>query len=603
MKRLVSRIRAWFHKRNIRTKISLIYAILFVSQTALILLVTELIFYRSVQSSELRMLSGDARLVISSVEGLLDNAESYSNDLTVRMNNYFISDASSSVSPFGIDTSIKKNYRNALYVYKQLYGVLFISTDNTEITSDNLLSSDHYMALHAACSSLAQSGASNSSWLDMMQLEFVDGSEVVLPYCKKVININSGKTLGYLTVMIDEKTLANVCANVGGTPGTEFFFCDSEGTVVSAQDSSELLKPIQEESIRNWVASGEGSSCTTMVNGQSVLLTKTEFSRMGWYLIAAVPMKEVLADSRQISLVIFLLGIISVLAVIPLSNWLAHSITSSLCTLIHDVENLNLDNLEQATSVAETSDDVGTLAHSINEMKRRINELVATEKIHREKQRRAELKLLQDQIKPHFFYNTLQLVYAMVDMGDREKALGSIKSLADFYRISLSNGHEIVSLADELANVGDYLYIQKIRYADAFDYTIECEEALRSDKILKLTLQPIIENAVCHGLAGLPAGVHGHIGITAHLHGDLIHIRVTDNGIGMEAEKLASIFSENGVRQKDAFGLKNIDDRIKLYFGCGYGLKISSIVGEGTTVSVYIPAIEKEKDGDMLDTL
>lgn len=333
------------------------------------------------------------------------------------------------------------------------------------------------------------------------------------------------------------------------------------------------------------------------MDGQNVLVMKSGFSKIGWKLINIVPMNEITGEGNQIGIMIILFGILCTFIAMLLSNVLSLSITKPLCRLIYDVQHLELSNLKAMTQV-KSEDDVGLLAESFNAMKRRINELLVKNMKQKESQRRLELNLLQAQIKPHFFYNSLQMIYAMIDMNDKEKAKGSVKSLADFYRTVLSNGNDIITVGEELSNTKDYLYIQKIRYGDTFDYVIECDPELEKYRILKLTLQPIVENSVCHGFAGRRV-TGGMIRIRVFKKGDHIKIKVSDNGVGMSQEKVSEIIRGNGSTAKESFGLKSIDERIKLYYGYNYGLKITSEVGQGTLVSVYIPALENMYDLDM----
>ena len=173
-------------------------------------------------------------------------------------------------------------------------------------------------------------------------------------------------------------------------------------------------------------------------------------------------------------------------------------------------------------------------------------------------------------------------------MGNVSEAAETTKALADFYRVSLSKGREIITIKDELKNVRDYLFIQKTRYSDIFDFSIEVEEELMKYSILKMTIQPLVENSIYHGLK--PKDTAGIILITGHEYEDTIVLKIIDNGVGMTKDKFNEIISQKDSQaSKDSFGLKSVDERIKLYFGEEYGIQVESEPGKGTEVTVKVP--------------
>lgn len=599
MIKLFSGFARWFKNKNIRVKINMIYIILIVGQTLLLTVFSNAIVSRSFLNSAAEQFRGDSTLVLNNIENIMLNAEGYANDMTVQMNNYFVPDydrkVSNEYSNYSLDTMLKKIFRNELYVYPQLYGIMFISTDGRVVSSDNLIPNGNYEAITRANRNIDRN-SQGCVWLKMGEYNFQWGNTVVLPVCKRIVNINSGRYIGFLSIMLKETTFSKIYNNIGKEKNAKFFLCDDTGTVVSSSDSSEILKPVANAAMKEWIIHNGEQSTIMDLDGKRVLVMKSDFPKLGWKLIDIVPMIEITGESNKIGVTIILFGILCTFIAMLLSNVLSSSITKPLYRLIYDVQHLKLDNLSAMTQV-ESGDDVGLLAESFNSMKRRINELLVDGMKQKEKQRKSELQLLQAQIKPHFFYNSLQMIYAMIEMNDKEKAQNSVKSLAGFYRTVLSNGNDIITVGEELSNTADYLYIQKIRYSDDFDYRIECAEELKKYRILKLTLQPIVENSVCHGFAGRKID-NGMIKIQVVQRKNTIVIQVGDNGVGLSQEKIARIFSDQNSAAKESFGLKNIDERIKLYYGYSYGLKISSEGGKGTVVSIYIPALENPGEAE-----
>ncbi len=238
-----------------------------------------------------------------------------------------------------------------------------------------------------------------------------------------------------------------------------------------------------------------------------------------------------------------------------------------------------------------SKDEIATLADSVNDMSEHLEEMVSKIKEDERKMRYTELRLLQEQINPHFLYNTLDTIVWLVEGNDPEKAVNMVVSLSDFFRIVLSKGKEIITIKEEEQHIRSYLEIQQVRYRDILEYDIQIEPQLYSYDILKLTLQPLVENALYHGIK-VKRG-KGIIRVTGRLKGDEIYFEVKDNGVGMSEDELDSlrIKINKPCKETDAgFGLANVNERIRINFGAQYGMTIHSREGEGTSVQVVIPA-------------
>ena len=210
--------------------------------------------------------------------------------------------------------------------------------------------------------------------------------------------------------------------------------------------------------------------------------------------------------------------------------------------------------------------------------------------------RRSELEVLQSQINPHFLYNTLDSVIWMTESGQRQEAIQMVTSLARLFRISLSKGKSIIPLADELEHARHYMNIQQIRFKNRFTTEIQAKPGTEGLYTLKLIIQPLLENAVYHGMAS--AEDDGIIRVTAYREGEDLLIDVEDNGLGMRPELAASLLDEDRpeVRTKGSgIGVRNVHQRVGLTFGEGYGLAIFSEPDEGTLVRIRLPALDREE--------
>jgi len=245
--------------------------------------------------------------------------------------------------------------------------------------------------------------------------------------------------------------------------------------------------------------------------------------------------------------------------------------------------------------------EVKKLGSSLNSMIDKINTLVQAVKLDEQHIREAELELLQSQINPHFLYNTLDTIVWLSESGKHDEVVSMVTSLSEFFRASLSQGNGIISLAEEFKHVRSYLEIQQVRYQDILDYVIEFDSELEYVEIPKITLQPIVENALYHGIKNRRG--KGYIKIMTKIHGSDIIISIEDNGIGMDEATLIRVIEhlktgpkkENRSKESSDFALYNVNERIRLKFGESYGLSIFSAYGKGTRVFVRIPFYENQK--------
>lgn len=234
--------------------------------------------------------------------------------------------------------------------------------------------------------------------------------------------------------------------------------------------------------------------------------------------------------------------------------------------------------------------EVNSLSDSFEHLVKRIQQLMEEVKNEETTLRKTELKALQAQINPHFLYNTLDSISWMCEEGKNEEAVTMVNSLAKLFRISISRGQEIIPIDKEVQHAECYLQIQKYRYTNQFDYELDIQESCKDYLCNKITLQPMIENALYHGLNMID---EGHIIIRIFEDGDDVIMEVEDNGVGMTQEQIDNLFVSD-ITDKRGIGVKNVNDRIKIYFGERYGITIKSELDVGTVVSIRIPKITED---------
>ena len=333
---------------------------------------------------------------------------------------------------------------------------------------------------------------------------------------------------------------------------------------------------------------------TETFQGQRRSVTVKTVGYTGWKLVGVVPRANMLDNYGQLVLfflfVVFFSIFLLVFANLRLSEW----ITAPMKQLDRAVKEREAGR-ELVDFSVEGPYEVEHLSRSIQSMVSTLRHLMDDILEQEAQKRRSELDVLQSQINPHFLYNTLDSVVWMTENGRTEDAVVMLTALARFFRISLSRGSNIIPLADELEHARHYLTIQKMRYKNKFSAQISAEDGVESLYTIKLIIQPILENAIYHGMAY--ADGDGEIRIHAFREGEDVLIEVTDNGPGMPEELVEQLLSPNGPAVSGAkgsgIGFRNVHQRIQLTFGPDYGLTILSEPDSGTTVRIRLPALDK----------
>ena len=294
--------------------------------------------------------------------------------------------------------------------------------------------------------------------------------------------------------------------------------------------------------------------------------------------------------ARQIAaeiLLVLALSAASILLLVRYSVRLSRSVTQPVVDLCRRAEDVIGGDLTVREPVRSETYEIRILSEGMEQMISRLNAQIQEITQKQASLRKTELALLQAQINPHFLYNTMDTIIWLIEAERPQAAVEMVSNLSDFFRHSLSRGEDIITMGEEERHVRSYLQIQQVRYKDILDYTIQIDPALGSARVPKLTLQPLVENALYHGIK-LKRG-KGCIYITSRAEGTDILIQITDDGAGMSEERLAELNRALGTGERVGFGLVTVHERLWLLFGPPYGLTLSSRQGVGTTVTVRIP--------------
>lgn len=302
-------------------------------------------------------------------------------------------------------------------------------------------------------------------------------------------------------------------------------------------------------------------------------------------------------EVQRMILVISILLAIILVSVVFFAKRIVRNITEPVSELCDVAAAAGEGDFAIRSSGDNSIEEIQTLNNSVNQMIEKIGQLVDDIRVEEINLRATELRLLQEQINPHFLYNTLDNIIWLAESGENDQVVNMVSSLSSFFRTTLSKGRDYITVAEEREHIESYLAIQKFRYRDILSYDIDFDKEILDNTILKLTLQPIVENALYHGIKN-KRGM-GHINIVGKMEGEDMEFVVSDDGIGMtedEVRRLKGIIS--GAIQDDrddgGFGLFNVNQRLELNYGEEYGLNIESTYNEGTSIAVRIPVVKKQ---------
>jgi len=416
-------------------------------------------------------------------------------------------------------------------------------------------------------------------------------ADEVVSIVKAVVDPRTAQIRGVLLIdmriKVMEAIFGDLTVGFGG-----FLFIEAPGGAIVYTPVNPIVYRVRDE----WLDTPRAIS-VRRIKGEDYQIVSQWSEYTQWNTVGVFPLNEIMRQVSTIRYYSLIIAGVTVLVALLVSVFFTSSIARpviKLRSLMKEAEEGNLG----VRFEGRQEDEIGYLGKSFNTMIEEVQKLL--DMVYREQQskREAELKILQEQIKPHFLYNTLDTIQWMAQehgAADIVKVVGALTSL---FRIGLSRGKEMIRVSDEMEHVRSYLIIQKTRYEDKFDFSVCMDDSVLSLLVLKLTLQPLVENAIYHGIKERRG--HGCIKVEAARRDGMLVLRVADDGVGMSAETLASVRAllasppaEKG--QKLGYGISNVNERIQLSFGKKYGLSFDSSPDLGTTVEILHPLVTTEE--------
>ena len=433
-----------------------------------------------------------------------------------------------------------------------------------------------------------------------IQTLFVDAENnykwVVSLSCAVELTQGGGAQLGVLLIDLKYSALTALFQSVKFSGSGYVYLVDGTGNLIYHPERTLIATGRVRENSLQTAARSDGIYTEVWEGARrSVIVQSVGYT--GWKVVGVVE-RPGFTMSLQQTLPFLVVIICAYVELLILMNvLLSRKITEPLRRLRESVGQVE-EGAERPPIYVGGTAETRELGTAIQTMVDRMRQLTADMVREHEQKQKSELNALQAQINPHFLYNTLDIIVWMIENGQREDAIRVVTALARFFRISLSKGRNIIPVRDELEHVRNYLLIQEMRYKNKFRYQITCPEACANLTTIKLVVQPIVENAIYHSMDFMDGD--GLIDIRAEVQDGRLTITVSDNGLGMPPQVVARLLSaeppgdaprrERG-RKGSGIGLRNVQERIRLYFGPEYGVSIQSEPDEGTTVTLRMPAV------------
>lgn len=420
----------------------------------------------------------------------------------------------------------------------------------------------------------------------------------------------SHKKVGTILFDLDYNVIKKICSKFELREGSELFIINNQGNYfyhtqisqIGHKADSTLISAIS-------TTDTETGSLVKDINGRKTILTYLKLDYDGWIIGGIVPVKTLTTQISTLGKLTALICILTLFLAILLSLIIAKNISKPIVKLNNLMYDVEKGNFNVTFDKSEGMDEIGHLSRSFNSMVNTINNLIKIRYETELRKKNAELKALIMQINPHFLYNTLEIISAIADDEHVETIFDITQSLAKMLRYSIDLKDEIVLIDDEITNIKNYLLIQKIRFEDTLEINMDIDNSARNYVITKLTLQPLVENALKHGIEKKIGDAVLNISIK-YVSG-LIVIIISDNGIGMGKGKISELITslENSLEfgydsfSSHSIGLKNVYARLKIFFGEKLGFEIDSKENEGTKFIITIPALSKNVFENLKETI
>lgn len=418
-----------------------------------------------------------------------------------------------------------------------------------------------------------------------------DANKYVFSVSRAIVNPDNYNAIAVIMINTNLNFFSKLLKQSIFIPGQRIVVVDTKGNIMFDTIESNILKELEPKYL-DLVFNSINTTKSVILDNDSFLTSYYTSDLTGWKVLNIIPENELykpIYETRTtLGLIAIMLYLIASLLIFLISLQISKPI-KKLILLMKIVEKGDFDVRLKLTN----HNEIGELCKTFNKMTRRVNKLINEVYIEKIRQKDLELQMLQNQINPHFLYNTLESIHMIAETNRDGKISMMAQALGRILRYSISMKQDKVTVQDEIDHLMDYIALQKVRFNSLFNITVNIDESLYKNLIIKMILQPIVENSIYHGLENKIEG--GKIDISGYKENSFLIFEIIDNGTGMDQTQLINLNDYiNGYNNfYKSIGLKNVNKRIKLYYGAEYGIKIFSTMGEGTIVKVILPCNEQ----------
>lgn len=556
------------NKMSLSKELVLIFVSILIFFVIGIIIITSITYSNSVETTYIEQVISTSEQALSNYTTYTNNVVILSDAIQVKLDNETISSVQNSDFTYFDEIMSVSNSIKSISLY-DTDGKLLSSNSFFKIDDENAKDQDWFKTAK-------QNPLINCFSRVDSQSRFTISKLISMDIGRESAILNISYTFDGIASMIDEARL--------GDGGHVFIFNNDYNTVYS----SDKIEDDELNTIKNKIL----GTCTYKKNGNKFFMYISTIPNTRWRVAISTNINELTRAKKKFFINVFLFTIIALVVFSIAIYLLSKQITKPLVRLqnkMAGVENLYVE-LENEKNIGGTKEIV-SLNKSYDSLMKRIRELAQKVVNEQKEQNKAELKALQNQINPHFLYNTLDSIIYLIDANENEKAEAMIVALSRFFRISISRGKNIIPVKDELDHVKYYLQIQKMRFGKDFVFNITSSEETKSLYVIKLILQPIVENAIVHGIG--ESANECVININCYIEDEFLRFDISDTGFGMLPEKIEEIY--NSFKDKNihnGVGLSNVYHRLRLFYGEKADIKIESTLDVGTTIKIYIPKEE-----------
>lgn len=485
---------------------------------------------------------------------------------------------------------IEEEFNTILQVREDIYNIAILGDNGKFFINDGRCTMNPYAKLEEKeWYQQAKQAGENISISSSHVQNLVKGSyKWVVTLSRGIKNQQTGNVEGLFAIDLNYGVISNLCESIKLGNKGYVYIVEENGEMIYHPQQQLILSGVKKELLEE-VANKKATIYCEDERGEKKIYTSFYSEKTGWTIVGVLYESELENNENTMKRVYGLMAILLIMLGCGTAFIFSERITNPIKQLEQGMKEVQKGIFKPVYIKTTEDNEIASLNRCFNKMTEQVDELMKKNMQEQAEKRKSELMALQSQINPHFLYNTLDSIIWMIETEDYDQAILMTSVLARFFRLAIGNASDIVTISQELEYTRNYLLIQQMRYRDKVTFSINVNEDILQYKIVKLVLQPLVENALYHGLK-YKEGC-GNIQITGYRAGESIILKVMDDGIGMDEDELAHVFErkqkKNG--KHNGVGLGNIQNRLKLYYGDPYGITIDSEKGYGTTITIVVP--------------